>query len=198
MVSVAVRAPSAGIFQFVQGTEKGDLSVCSEVRFRVGRCLTACGFWRRPDGTTGVNCMKEKGIVVGFDFGVVRIGVALGNELTCQARPLTIIHSKTNPSKWSGVSGVIEQWAPTALVVGVPRHPDGAAHEVTVLALKFARQLEGRYGLPVYVVDERYSSVVVEKGDAVIDDAAAAVILQQWFDEGCPHTLPQQETLRKK
>ncbi len=130
--------------------------------------------------------MDLTGNVLAFDFGLARIGIALGNTLTQGARPLTIIEAKTNASKWDGVQKVLEAWAPVALIVGVPRHPDGAAHEMTQRALRFARQLAGRTGLPLYTVDERYSSVLVEEGMKKIDDASAAVILQQWFDEGSP------------
>ena len=104
------------------------------------------------------------GVVVGFDFGEKRIGVALGNTLTREAR-------------------VIDEWAPVALVVGVPRHPDGTAHEMTQRCERFARQLEGRFHLPVYRVDERYSSAVVESEADFIDDEAACIILQQFFNE---------------
>lgn len=135
--------------------------------------------------------MSDFGVVLGFDFGSVRIGVALGNALTSSARPLEILPARTNDAKWKNVSRVINEWGPDVLIVGVPRHPDGTSHEVTALALKFARQLEGRYDLPVFVVDERYSSVAVQDCDGDIDDQAAAVILQQWFDEGCQRTKPQ-------
>ncbi len=124
--------------------------------------------------------------ILAFDFGLARIGVALGNTVTQGARPLTIIKAKTNQAKWDGVQKVLDAWAPEVLIVGVPRHPDGKSHEMTRLALRFARQLAGRTGIPLYTVDERYSSVVVEEGPKKIDDASAAVILQQWFDEGCP------------
>ena len=78
---------------------------------------------------------------------------------------------------------VIDEWQPVALAVGIPRHPDGAPHAMTARCERFARQLEGRYRLPVARVDERYSSAVVEReGD--VDAAAAAVILQQWLDGG--------------
>lgn len=130
--------------------------------------------------------MDKTGNVLAFDFGLARIGVALGNTLTQGARPLTIIEAKTNASKWDGVQRVLDAWSPDLLIVGVPRHPDGAAHEMTRLALRFARQLIGRTGIPLYTVDERYSSVIVQEGMKKIDDASAAVILQQWFDEGCP------------
>ncbi|MCF0252903.1 MAG: Holliday junction resolvase RuvX [Duodenibacillus sp.] len=131
------------------------------------------------------------GVILGFDYGALRIGVAAGNTVTGSAAPLAILDGSTNAAKWQGVAGLVEQWEPSALVVGVPRHPDGAPHALTARAMKFARQLEGRVRLPVYVVDERYSSAVIgDAGGGPIDDAAAAVILQQWFDEGCPERKP--------
>lgn len=134
----------------------------------------------------------ESQVVLGFDFGEVRIGVAVGNSITASARALTIIDGRTNAAKWPAVAKLIDEWCPACVVVGIPRHPDGTAHQVTALALKFARQLEGRFGQKVYVVDERYSSVTVgNSGDGAIDDEAAAVILQQWFDEGSPERTPQ-------
>lgn len=129
--------------------------------------------------------MEKIGIVLAFDYGRVKIGVALGNVLTAGARPLCIVDARTNLSKWSGIQKQINEWRPDALVVGVPTHPDGTPHEVTQLSLRFARQLAGRTGLPVYLVDERYSSVLLEREGKRIDDASAATILQQWFDEGC-------------
>lgn len=123
------------------------------------------------------------GVVLAFDFGGRRIGVALGNSLTRGARPLTTIDAVEHDARWSAVAAVIEQWQPAQLVVGIARHPDGAAHAVTARCERFARQLEGRFGLPVARVDERYSSAVVERADDV-DAAAAAIILQQWFDSG--------------
>lgn len=134
--------------------------------------------------------MQIDGSVLGFDYGCARIGVAVGSTLTVSANPLRILPVATNDAKWRQIALVMKEWEPVACVVGVPRHPDGAAHEMTRLALKFARQLEGRFSLPVYVVDERYSSVVVESGREKIDDFSAAVILQQWFDEGMPQRRP--------
>ncbi|MDQ3189409.1 MAG: Holliday junction resolvase RuvX [Pseudomonadota bacterium] len=122
-------------------------------------------------------------IVLAFDFGARRIGVAIGNSLTREARPLTTIDAVWNDVRWNAVEAVIEQWLPTQLVVGVARYPDGAANPMTARCERFARQLKGRFGLPVARVDERYSSAVVEHADD-IDAAAAAVILQQWFDSG--------------
>ncbi len=122
-------------------------------------------------------------IVLAFDFGARRIGVAIGNSLTREAQPLTTIDAVENDARWNAVEAVIKQWLPTQLVVGVPRYPDGAANPMTARCERFARQLKGRFGLPVARVDERYSSAVVERADD-IDAAAAAVILQQWFDSG--------------
>ena len=137
--------------------------------------------------------MVPEGTVLGFDFGQVRIGLALGNTLTGTARAYAVIDARSK-RRWEAVAAAVAEWQPAALVVGVPRHPDGTAHEVTQMALRFARQLAGRFRLPVYTVDERYSSVQAQSFDPdadVIDDAAAAVILQQWFDEGCPQRTPE-------
>jgi putative Holliday junction resolvase len=78
---------------------------------------------------------------------------------------------------------LIDEWQPVALAVGIPRHPDDTPHAMTMRCERFARQLEGRYRLPVARIDERYSSAVVEH-EADVDAAAAAVILQQWLDGG--------------
>ena len=121
------------------------------------------------------------GIALAFDFGTRRIGVAIGNSLTREARALTAIDAADSEPRWSALGALIEKWQPAQLVVGIPRHPDGAAHEMTARCERFARQLEGRYRLPIARVDERYSSAVVERADDV-DAAAAAIILQQWFD----------------
>jgi putative Holliday junction resolvase len=129
----------------------------------------------------------ETGIVLGFDFGLRRIGVALGNGITRSARALEIVprKSQADPAAWQHLARLIEQWRPSQLVVGVASHPDGTAHEMTQRCERFARQLEGRFHLPVARVDERYSSAVLEGAGNLRarDDEAAAVILQQWFDE---------------
>ena len=118
-------------------------------------------------------------IVLGFDFGAQRIGVAVGNGVTRQARPLALI-ADVGDVRWRRIAELVASWQPARLVVGVPRHPDGTLHELSARCERFARQLDGRFRLPVARVDERYSSVVVRDGR---DDEAAAVILQQWFDE---------------
>lgn len=123
------------------------------------------------------------GTVLCFDFGLKRIGVAIGNTLLREARPLCILQAPTKARRWQGVDQLVADWQPAALVVGIPRHPDGTAHEMTELCEKFLRQLQGRYHLSVTGVDERYSSAVVESEADFIDDEAAAVILQQFFNE---------------
>lgn len=117
-----------------------------------------------------------------FDFGLRRVGVACGNSLLGQATALKTI-AVEGDARFVQIKRLIDEWAPDALVVGVPFHPDGAEHEVTMRARRFGRQLEGRFGLPVHEVDERYSSVEAESGGARdVDAEAAAVILQQFFD----------------
>jgi putative Holliday junction resolvase len=123
-------------------------------------------------------------IVFGFDFGIKRIGIAMGNTLTGQAQPLSVIKAIDNPTRFAQIGALIDQWRPARLVVGEPRHPDGAEHEMTLRCRRFANQLHGRFGLPVELVDERYSSAVIQsRRGAVIDDKAAAIILQQYFDD---------------
>jgi putative Holliday junction resolvase len=123
-------------------------------------------------------------IVFGFDFGIKRIGIAMGNTLTGQAQPLTVVNAIDNATRFKTIGALIEQWRPARLVVGEPRHPDGAEHDMTLRARRFANQLHGRFDLPVELVDERYSSVVIpaRRGE-IIDAKAASIILQQYFDD---------------
>ena len=123
------------------------------------------------------------GVVLAFDFGARRTGVAIANTVTRSARPLTTIDASTNDARWQAIQALVDEWQPVEFVVGVPRHPDGTPHELTARCERFARQLEGRYGRPVSRIDERYSSAV-SSGAADIDAEAAAVILQQWLEEG--------------
>lgn len=123
-------------------------------------------------------------IVFGFDFGVKRIGIAMGNTLTGQAQPLTVIKAVDNATRFQAIGELIEQWKPARLIVGEPRHPDGAEHDMTLRSRRFANQLHGRFKLPVDLVDERYSSAVITaKRGEHIDAKAAAIILQQYFDD---------------
>ena len=116
-----------------------------------------------------------------FDFGEKRTGVASGNTLLDQARPLQTI-SAGGDARFAPIAELIKQWQPDALVVGVPVHPDGQPHVNTRRAQRFARQLHGRFGLTVHEVDERYTTVeAVSHGAADVDAASAALILEQFL-----------------
>jgi putative holliday junction resolvase len=121
--------------------------------------------------------------ILGFDFGIKRIGVAMGNTLIRQAAPLAVISAQANDVRFAEIAALIEKWGPTRFVVGLPSHPDGTPHEMTARCRKFANQLHGRFNLPVELVDERYSSAVIQaRRGEIIDDRAAAIILQQYFE----------------
>ncbi len=125
--------------------------------------------------------------VLGFDFGLKRIGVAVGNSLLKQAQPLTIIEAAANTDKFAAIAALLAEWQPVRCVVGLPLHPDGAPHALTERCRRFANQLHGRFDLPVQLVDERYSSAVIpQRRGERIDAEAAAIILQQYFA-----TLPE-------
>ncbi len=130
--------------------------------------------------------LEAGAVVLCFDYGLARIGVAIGNSLTRNARPLDIIHWKTNKEKWRAVSSLLDEWKPTFVVVGIPYHKDGNPCPMTASCLTFARQVEGRFQAKVVLVDERFSSVEAESMDSeadAIDDVAAQIILEQWFNE---------------
>jgi len=121
--------------------------------------------------------------ILAFDFGLKRIGVAIGNTMIAQAKPLGVITAIANEPKFAAIAAMVREWGATRIVVGLPSHPDGTEHEMSARCRRFANQLHGRFGLPVELVDERYSSAVIaaRRGE-VIDDRAAAIILQQYFD----------------
>ena len=114
-----------------------------------------------------------------FDFGTRRVGVATGNSLTRTAAPLTTVAAE-GEARMAAIGALIAEWRPSALVVGVPFHPDGAAHANTERARRFGRQLAARFGLPVHEVDERYTTTDAKRaGGADLDAGAAAIILEQ-------------------
>jgi len=116
-----------------------------------------------------------------FDLGLRRTGVATGNRLTRTATPRGTVRMGGDAS-WQAITRLLQDWTPDALVVGVPFHPDGAAHEHTARARRFARQLEGRYRLPVHEVDERYTTTEAHAlGAHDVDAAAACLILEQYL-----------------
>jgi putative holliday junction resolvase len=122
--------------------------------------------------------------ILAFDFGEKRIGVAVGNTITKTAEPLKIIQEKNQDEKFKAIEALIQEWQPELLVVGLPTHPDGAEHEMTLKAKRFGNQLHGRFQKEVVWVDERYSSVSVEGGN---DALAAKLILQQYLQD-LPHS----------
>lgn len=137
---------------------------------------------------TGTQTAAENPVVpaslvsfLAFDFGLKRTGVASGNRILGTATPQRSIHA-VGDARFGHVAARIKDWQPDALVVGVPFHPDGAEHENTLRARKFARQLRGRYGLPVFEVDERYSTTeALAQGAADADAASACIILEQFL-----------------
>ena len=117
-----------------------------------------------------------------LDFGTRRTGMAYGSRLLGRAQPLPTIQTRETERRLQLVRAQLEAWQPQALVVGVPLHPDGAEHENTHLARKFARALRGRFGLPVFEVDERYSTTeALSNGARDPDAGAACVILDQFL-----------------
>lgn len=136
--------------------------------------------------------------VLAFDFGLQRIGVAVGEAELGTAHPLQGVAAHTQPGRFTAIERLVTEWKPSLLVVGRPLGEDGAPHEMTRRAEKFARQLNGRFRLPVELVDERYSSAEVESRiravygkrktaslarGKTLDSHAAQVILEQYFGE---------------
>lgn len=118
---------------------------------------------------------------IAFDFGVKRTGVAVGNRLLGTAQPQGSIAAQGD-ARFEHIAQKIEEWQPDGIVVGVPYHPDGAVHENTLRAQKFGRQLKGRFGLPVFEVDERYSTTeALANGAKDADAASACIILEQFL-----------------
>ena len=137
--------------------------------------------------------MSANRAFLAFDFGERRIGVAIGNDLTETANPLTAIDAETDDVRFVAIKALIDEWGPNAF--GRPSHPDGKAHAMTARCEKFARQLQGRFDRPAYLVDERYTSVDAaqalagsrltgQKKKQAIDAEAAAQILRRFFEEG--------------
>ena len=120
-----------------------------------------------------------------FDYGLKRTGVASGNRLTRTATPQATIQAEGD-ARFAQIAARLKEWQPDALVVGIPTHPDGAAHENTARARKFARQLHGRFTLPVYQVDERYSTTEAHSLGARDADAASACIILEQFLRSLP------------
>jgi len=131
--------------------------------------------------------------VLAFDFGEKRIGVAVGDLKVRIAHSLATIDAEDNATRFAQIAKLIAEWRPVKLVVGLPSHADGTEHEVSRLARRFAQRLEGRFGIPAVLVDERLTSRAAEsrlresgasarKIDELLDAAAAREILQSYFE----------------
>lgn len=133
-------------------------------------------------------------VYLGFDFGYKRIGVAVGQRLTCTANPLSTIAATNGVPCWNIIAALIKQWRPDALIVGFPTRADGGPLYVTKPAKRFAHALKTRFELPVFLVDERLSTVearaqLFSRGgyrklkQAEVDSCAACIILEQWLQQ---------------
>lgn len=136
------------------------------------------------------------GTLLAFDYGLKRIGVAVGQALTGTASPLQAMTARDGAPDWDAIARLIEEWRPAAIVTGVPYNMDDSRQEMTDRAERFSRQLHGRFNLPVHLVDERLSSLEGEDrlrtarqqgrrgriAKAEIDSAAACVLLETWLN----------------
>ena len=130
------------------------------------------------------------GTLLGFDFGPRKIGVAVGQKVTGSASPLTTVRSRRDKPDWERIGQLVGEWRPQAAVVGLPFNMDDTEGEVAPGARRFARQLQGRFGLEVHLVDERLTSLEAQRQlgrDAAsreaIDAMAAKLILETWLGE---------------
>ncbi len=150
------------------------------------------GEGQKPTPTPRITAHAKAGTVLAFDFGEKRIGVAVGDTETGLAHPLTTITASDNRSRFAAIEVLIGEWRPICLVVGLPAHADGTEHEISRLCRRFAQRLEGRFGLPARLVDERFTSRAAEsalrdagahgrKLKAALDQVAAREILENYL-----------------
>lgn len=130
--------------------------------------------------------MTKVQTLLGLDYGLKRIGVAVGQTLTGTARPLCIIHNASSQPNWAKLDQIFQEWQPDALVVGLPLHADGSTSDSTTAVHTFSTTLQQRYTYPIYHIDERLSSIEaatrVQRQDK-LDAVAAQVILETWLRE---------------
>ncbi len=152
-----------------------------------------CAAILSPASEASVICILE-GTLLAFDFGTMRIGVAVGNTYASSATPLTTIVGEKNDERFARIGLLVDEWQPAALLVGLPFNDDGTPHELTALCRRFANRLNGRFNLPVILVDERYTShaassqlsregITGREQKKWIDQYAAQQILQAYLDE---------------
>ena len=138
--------------------------------------------------------MSAPRLLLGFDYGMKQIGVAVGQAITGQARELCILKAQNGAPDWSQVEKLIREWQPDAIVVGLPLNMDGTPSEMSARAEKFARRLNGRFNLPVHTHDERLTTFEA-KGQRLsegqrdgyrqrpVDAIAAALLLEGWLQD---------------
>jgi putative Holliday junction resolvase len=125
-----------------------------------------------------------EGTIIGFDFGLKRIGVAIGQTITQTAGPEAIVNSKDGKPDWEHITQIFEKWQPSAIVVGLPMRLDGSEQALTQPARKFGQRLSGRYQRPVFFIEEQLSSIEAENRNLKkqhIDDHAAQILLENWL-----------------
>jgi putative Holliday junction resolvase len=133
-------------------------------------------------------------VLLGFDFGMKRIGVAVGQTVTQTARALETIKANQGDPDWNRLDKLIKTWQPDALVVGIPLNMDGTSQPITATAEQFSETLRARYQIPVFGIDERLSTkdarerLFKEGGykalqDGQVDSVAAQLILQNWLNQ---------------
>ncbi|WP_332671000.1 Holliday junction resolvase RuvX [Aromatoleum sp.] len=147
-----------------------------------------------PDPARDAPALPARGTLLGFDFGLARVGVAVGELETGHANALLTLAGEASAPRFAAIEKLLAEWRPAGLVVGVPRHLDGTPHELTARCRRFANQLRGRFGLPVVECDERLSSAAAEAAlvdggqrdwrarKEVLDAVAAQIILQHFLD----------------
>jgi len=134
------------------------------------------------------------GVFLGFDFGYKRIGMAIGQQITKSASPLATLHATQGIPEWSLIAKTIKQWSPQAIIIGFPTKIDGSEQYTSIAVKEFAQQLHTRFKLPIYLVDERLTTIEARAHlfasggydklkKTAIDSIAACVILEQWLQE---------------
>ncbi|OUS24445.1 Holliday junction DNA helicase RuvA [Gammaproteobacteria bacterium 45_16_T64] len=135
--------------------------------------------------------------LMGFDFGTQKIGIAIGQQLTQTASALPELPAKEGQPQWQTVAALIDEWQPDAFVVGIPLNEDGTENALSARARKFGNRLHGRFGLPLFTINEHLSSYDARdqiqqysgraaKSNRYIDSVAAVLILESWFSESKP------------
>lgn len=138
--------------------------------------------------------MTQARTLLGFDFGMKNIGVAVGQELTRTANPLTALKAKDGIPDWEQIKKLLDEWQPSLLIVGLPLNMDGSEQEMTAAARRFGNRLNGRFTIPVEWQDERLStyealeqlgirSKMDSRKRSDVDQLSAQLILQSWLNQ---------------